>query len=121
MTLEREVDAAVARGQALVHLATQEAILRAATELQLLDLDAFIEACSKAETVAPFFDPTRYLANLHVGNPLGTMKELAVLAKKFAAALPTTCRACGCTTDEACEGGCSWVAPALCSSCRPDR
>jgi hypothetical protein len=27
------------------------------------------------------------------------------------------CRLCGCTTERACEGGCSWVAPDLCSSC----
>lgn len=27
------------------------------------------------------------------------------------------CRVCGCTDDCACPGGCSWVAPDLCSSC----
>lgn len=27
------------------------------------------------------------------------------------------CKKCGCTDDAACEGGCSWVAPGLCSSC----
>lgn len=28
-----------------------------------------------------------------------------------------TCRVCGCTEDNACEGGCSWVEEDLCSSC----
>jgi hypothetical protein len=27
------------------------------------------------------------------------------------------CVICGCTDDRACEGGCHWVAPGLCSSC----
>lgn len=28
-----------------------------------------------------------------------------------------TCRHCGCTDDQACPQGCSWVEPDLCSSC----
>lgn len=28
------------------------------------------------------------------------------------------CRACGCTDHRACAGGCSWVAPDLCSKCQ---
>lgn len=28
-----------------------------------------------------------------------------------------SCKACGCTQDNACEGGCWWVAPDLCSNC----
>ncbi len=28
-----------------------------------------------------------------------------------------TCRVCGCTDQHACEGGCYWVGPALCSRC----
>lgn len=27
------------------------------------------------------------------------------------------CRICGCTWDNACEGGCHWVEPDLCSNC----
>jgi hypothetical protein len=27
------------------------------------------------------------------------------------------CLVCGCTEDHACEGGCHWVAPRLCSAC----
>lgn len=28
-----------------------------------------------------------------------------------------TCRVCGCTDDDACPGGCCWVARSLCSKC----
>lgn len=28
-----------------------------------------------------------------------------------------TCRICGCTDSKACEGGCSWVLPGICSKC----
>lgn len=27
------------------------------------------------------------------------------------------CRECGCTNEEACPGGCSWIEPDLCSAC----
>jgi hypothetical protein len=30
------------------------------------------------------------------------------------------CRVCGCTEDSACEGGCHWVGPDLCSQCGPE-
>jgi hypothetical protein len=30
-----------------------------------------------------------------------------------------TCRECGCTDDDACEGGCEWVEDDLCSRCAP--
>jgi hypothetical protein len=33
--------------------------------------------------------------------------------------LGRVCRACGCTEDDACEGGCSWADTDLCSSCKP--
>lgn len=29
------------------------------------------------------------------------------------------CRVCGCTDDDGCEEGCSWVEDELCSSCAP--
>ena len=29
------------------------------------------------------------------------------------------CRVCGCTTERACEGGCSWASRDLCSRCAP--
>lgn len=31
---------------------------------------------------------------------------------------PRRCRRCGCTDDQACEGGCWWVEPDLCSACQ---
>jgi hypothetical protein len=31
----------------------------------------------------------------------------------------TKCRVCGCTNEQACPGGCSWVEPDLCSACAP--
>jgi len=31
---------------------------------------------------------------------------------------PRRCRICGCTQERACEGGCYWVAPDLCSACQ---
>jgi len=30
------------------------------------------------------------------------------------------CRACGCTDDFACDGGCSWAEPDLCTACVPE-
>lgn len=45
---------------------------------------------------------------------------LAALARIRAAIGPvkvTACRVCGCTDDRACDGGCSWVEPDLCSAC----
>ena len=30
---------------------------------------------------------------------------------------PQVCRICGCTDDRACDGGCSWAEPGLCSAC----
>ncbi len=30
-----------------------------------------------------------------------------------------SCRICGCTEHDACEGGCSWVGANLCSTCAP--
>jgi len=42
---------------------------------------------------------------------------------KFCDAVPSriggVCRKCGCTEYDACEGGCSWVEPDLCSACKP--
>lgn len=33
---------------------------------------------------------------------------------------PQRCLRCGCTDDRACEEGCCWVTPQLCSSCADD-
>lgn len=34
--------------------------------------------------------------------------------------LARQCRVCGCTEDDACEGGCAWVEEDLCSECDVD-
>jgi ParB family chromosome partitioning protein len=60
-----------------------------------------------------------------LGGPLGyewTEWEAARLAvaDAFAAANQRkleACRVCGCTEAEACDGGCSWTEPGLCSEC----
>jgi ParB/RepB/Spo0J family partition protein len=49
-------------------------------------------------------------------------RDAPKLAKAFGVDLqkliaPAACRKCGCTEDHACEGGCSWAEPDLCSSC----
>lgn len=31
-----------------------------------------------------------------------------------------SCELCGCTDHAACEGGCFWITPTLCSSCAHD-
>lgn len=34
-------------------------------------------------------------------------------------ALQRRCRVCGCTDGHACQGGCYWIGPTLCSRCGP--
>jgi hypothetical protein len=31
------------------------------------------------------------------------------------------CETCGCTEEDACEGGCAWQRPGLCTTCAPGR
>lgn len=31
--------------------------------------------------------------------------------------IPAICRKCGCTDERACDGGCHWIEPDLCSAC----
>lgn len=42
-----------------------------------------------------------------------------VMGNMYRAAGVRACRVCGCTDDEACEGGCGWVEDDLCSECVP--
>lgn len=48
---------------------------------------------------------------------LDRMAKKAAKPKKAKKSTPGVCRGCGCTDDEACDGGCEWVEPDLCSSC----
>ena len=45
----------------------------------------------------------------------------AVLAQLADLAPLGRCAVCGCTDDDACPGGCRWVADDLCSACAPGR
>lgn len=44
-------------------------------------------------------------------------RELLAKGKRPKKSTPGTCRGCGCTDAEACDGGCEWVEPDLCSAC----
>ena len=46
------------------------------------------------------------------------LRNDAVLLAAIARVRPW-CRVCGCTDESACEGGCSWVEPDLCSEHSP--
>lgn len=51
------------------------------------------------------------------------MRNLLYLGKQLEEATlfdwTPVCRECGCTNDEACDGGCTWIEPDLCSTHRP--
>ena len=42
---------------------------------------------------------------------------MKTIEKKMTPADEQKCRACGCTQERACPGGCYWVEPDLCSTC----
>jgi hypothetical protein len=46
-----------------------------------------------------------------------TAAELVELLDELAA---RRCLSCGCSDQESCVGGCAWVGPELCSSCKED-
>lgn len=45
------------------------------------------------------------------------MSELKVKNKNEGDEVDKRCRVCGCTDSNACDGGCFWIAPDLCSVC----
>lgn len=55
--------------------------------------------------------------------PADTVEILAAAATvsppryQLAGSWEMTCRVCGCSDSRACEGGCVWAAPNLCSRC----
>lgn len=68
-----------------------------------------------AEAQADFLDALGdYLEEKNMPNLENLNSLVRVLSN--AVSLPR-CRVCGCTDLCACEGGCSWVEPDLCSSC----
>lgn len=44
--------------------------------------------------------------------------ELTIKTSPRWCPLRQKCRVCGCTWNNACEGGCYWVEPDLCSECK---
>ena len=61
----------------------------------------------------------RQLAALYGSSPIGIPVSSAA-AELTSTAVVRSCRSCGCTDDRACEGGCWWVGPDLCSACEDD-
>lgn len=61
-------------------------------------------------------DPAALLATLATEPDLLTMPA-GVWDGAAMVPAPRTCRVCGCTDDDACEGGCWWVDADLCSAC----
>jgi hypothetical protein len=63
----------------------------------------------------------RELDTLGEGLSRRSEREAAMCADAIAdVVLEPSCRICGCTEENACEGGCSWVEADLCSACAPD-
>jgi len=68
--------------------ATQECLMLVASLAETLNLDRLLEEASRAETRAPFLDPTLYIRG---GRQLQLMMELARAAKPLAAAWKKFC------------------------------
>jgi hypothetical protein len=59
-----------------------------------------------------------YLAQLvEWGYRASEIEQGVIDRHAVAQAEEASCRECGCTEDEACDGGCSWVEDDLCSAC----
>lgn len=90
----------------------QMALMRSAlglSRIELLALRRLIVECNGVRGVLP------RAAALHVARLDGLLSSIDVaLGQKVAAGV---CRVCRCTDDHACEGGCWWVTPDLCSAC----
>jgi hypothetical protein len=63
--------------------------------------------------------------SIQLGSPYKTRKGLVEHLQLTPAgrleADKRDCHKCGCTDDCACRGGCWWIGPNLCSSCKPRR
>lgn len=51
---------------------------------------------------------------------LSILQHIETLGDAIVAEAGDYCGACGCTQNNACEGGCHWVAEGLCSACQYD-
>ena len=85
--------------------ALARALLAAALDAQAIgiDGDAETEPVVTVELRIPF-------SVLHALQTVDERYYDVLLPEEF-------CQICGCTNSAACEGGCSWVGPHLCSSC----
>ncbi len=99
-----------------------------------MPLAAMVAHAERADAIGPLLDPSLWLKKK---KPLGEDLDMLRALRTFQAAVALigarhdarvdelrarvepvrTCRACGCTDDRACEGGCSWIAQDLCSRC----
>jgi ParB family transcriptional regulator, chromosome partitioning protein len=68
----------------------------------------------------PRFDKTWLPAPLRPFEVKPAKTSVKKAAGKKVTAEPA-CRVCGCTDAQACEGGCHWVEPDLCSACAPKK
>jgi len=66
------------------------------------------------------FGVTKGATAIPIGDAAGMIAEAVTAGRALELALQTgahCCRVCGCTETRACEGGCWWVEPDLCSAC----
>lgn len=92
------------------------------TSLYLAHISVHIGDLSRAailESEAIYEDHDREAARDHRKELRGAALRVGAFALALAEHIAAhTCRACGCTDDFACPGGCLWIEPGLCSNCR---
>jgi hypothetical protein len=99
--------------QALIHFSDAEPDPRGTRHVELgialaLELDVIVigrpeNIFHQSDFVARFDSWAEFLAGL--------------APARIVRASVATCRVCGCTDEKACDGGCSWTEPDLCSTC----
>ena len=82
----------------------------------------------KEEECPDYIDPSKEITSIDYGTPNGdltsivtiekTSDDLKIIEVKVESLEERKCRLCGCTQNNACEGGCYWVEIDLCSKCR---
>ncbi len=69
----------------------------------------------------PLVDAVRRVLKIPLADLSPTVRFLNLDFESPAAAEEKRCEKCGCTNEKACEGGCFWVSPTLCSTCAPPK
>jgi hypothetical protein len=72
--------------------------------------DAVMKALQQAGLKPELLADDDGIADFYI-RPLGVVGAMS-------SSSPRSCAVCGCTDDRACEGGCHWVGPNLCSACQ---